>query len=327
MHRNQIRRDWPGDGPTDERLLRVAENFTRAADLVQIRGSHIRPVDPAVSADVDAARMRIMHTLYICAHGVTVATQQLVRDVRSGSRGKSSRETRAVARGQEAVCRLAAFEQLAGAYVGNRYVRIVQGEHVRGPYATERLQQALIGWDIQAHRTLAAAPTASNLLLVARTQADLTSATARMLHAGARTGHVDGHAYQHRLSPTLDAAQRAWTHVAGRWAQLTAPGHRADPVLVDAANELSAAALEITHDKTTWAATDVIAGRVDLGEAAPILQQAMSAAVDVACVTRDVAAEDPHLTGPARAMALRANANANLETRIADRSSAYRGRT
>ena len=61
MHRTQVRQGWPGDGPADERLLHVSETLTRAADLIGRRGGHIRPTDTAVSADLDAARMRIMH--------------------------------------------------------------------------------------------------------------------------------------------------------------------------------------------------------------------------------------------------------------------------
>jgi hypothetical protein len=314
MHRTQIRRGWPGDGPADERLLHIAETFARAADLVDRRGNNIRPVDPAVRADLDAARMRIMHTLYLGAHGVTVATQQHVRDVAASSRGKSDRESRGVPRGQDAINRLAAFEQLAGVYVGNRFARTAQGEHVRGPYGTERLQQALIGWDIQGHRTLAATPTAPNLLLASRTQAYIANASAAILYAGARAGHVDAHAYEHRLSPTLDATQQAWTHVAGRWSEMTTPDSRSDPDLVHAAGELRAAVREVAHDKTTWASPEFMAGRVDLGEAASTLQQALSAAVDVACVTRDIAAGDIDLTGPARAMSHRANADIDRAT-------------
>ena len=309
MHRTQIRQGWPGDGPADERLLHVAETLTRAADLIQRRGSHIRPVDPEVRADLDAARMRIMHTLYVGAHGVSVATQQHVRDVRADSQGKSSRESRGVPRGQDAVYRLAAFEQLAGAYVGNRFARAAQGEQVRGPYGSERLQQALIGWDIQAHRTLAATPTAANLLLASRTQAGIATAAAAILHAGASTGHVDAHAYEQRLAPTLDATQQAWTHVATRWTEMTSPASRTDLDLVHAAGEVRAAVREVAHDKTTWARPEVMAGRVDLGEAAQHLQQALSTAVDVAAVIRDVAAQDLTLTGPARAMSHRANAD------------------
>ena len=309
MHRTQVRQGWPGDGPADERLLHVAETLTRAADLIGRRGGHIRPTDTAVRADLDAARMRIMHTLYVGAHGVGVAARQHVADVELSTRGKSSREGRGVPRGQDAINRLAAFEQLAGAYVGNRFARAAQGEHVRGPYGTERLQQALIGWDIQAHRTLAASPTAANLLLASRTQAGIATAAGAILHAGARTGHVDTDAYEHRLAPTVDATQVAWTHVASRWAEMTSPADRTDLDLVHAAGELRAAVREVAHDKTTWARPDVMAGRVDLGEAAQHLQQALSAAVDVACVIRDVAAQDTNLTGPARAMSHRADAD------------------
>ena len=212
--------------------------------------------------------------------------------------------------------RLAAFEQLAGAYVGNRFASAAQGEKVRGPYGTERLQQALIGWDIQAHRTLAATPTAANLLLASRTQAGVATAAGAILYAGARTGHIDAHAYEHRLAPTIDATQEAWTHVARRCAEMTSPASRTDLDLVHAAGELRAAVREVAHDKTTWAGPDVRAGRVDLGEAAQHFQQALSTAVDVACVIGDIAAQDTNLTGPARAMSHRANADLD---RAADR--------
>jgi len=259
MHRDQVRRGWPGDGPGDERLLHVAETFTRAADLIDRRGGHIGPTDPAVRADLDAARMRIMHTLYVGAHSVGVAAGQHVRDVElATTRGKSDRESRAVPRGRDAINRLAAFEQLAGAYVGNQFARAAQGEHVHGPHGTERLQQALIGWDIQAHRTLAATPTPANLLLASRTQAGIATAAAAILHAGARTGHVDPHAYEHRLEPTLDATQQAWTQVATRWAEMTSPASRTDLDLVHAAGEVRAAVRESPTTKppgpaqTSW---------------------------------------------------------------------------
>ncbi len=310
MHRDQVRRGWPGDGPSDERLLHVAETFTRAADLIGRRGGHIGPTDPAIRADLDAARMRIMHTLYVSAHSVGVAAQQHVADVElATTRGMSDRGRRAVPRGQDAINRLAAFEQLAGAYVGTQFARAAQGEHVHGPHGAERLQRALIGWDIQAHRTLAATPTPANLLLASRSQAGIATAAAAILHAGASTGHVDTHAYEDRLAPTLDATQRAWTHVAARWAEMTTPASRTDSDLVHAAGELRAAVREVAHDKTTWARPEVMAGRVDLGEAAEYFQQALSTAVDVACVTRDVAAQDANLSGPARAMSHRANAD------------------
>jgi hypothetical protein len=309
MHRTQIRRGWPGDGPADERLLHVAETLTRAGDLIGRRGGHIRPVDPDVRADLDAARMRIMHTLYVGAHSVSVATRHHVADVQASTLGKPSQQSRGVPRGQDAISRLAAFEQLAGAYVGNRFARAAGGEQVHGPGGTQRLQQALVGWDIQAHRTLATTPTAANLHLASRTQAAIATASSAILHAGSITGQVDQSGYEQRLAPTLDATQQAWTHVAGRWAEMTSPAYRTDLGLVHAAGELRAAVREVAHDKTTWARPQLMAGRVDLSEAAQHIQQALSAAVDVAAVIRDVAAHDLTLTGPARAMFHRANAD------------------
>lgn len=322
LHRTQVRQGWPGDGPSDERLLHVAETLTRAADLVQSHGAHIRATDPDVRADLDAARMRIMHSLYIGAHGVGAAVRQHAHHAEqcpSGRTGPGSRARpprnmpdRDVPRSNAPnlsgiIDRLAAFEQLAGAYVGNRYARVVHGEQVAGPPGTQRLQQALIGWDIQAHRTLAAAPAPPNLSLAATTQARIALATTVILHAGARTGRLEEDDYHHRLAPALDATGDAWTHTAGRWAELATPAARTDPALVAAANELRAAIHEVTHDKTTPAHPDVIAGRVDLGEAGQHLQQALSAAVDVACVTREIATTNQNLTGPAPAMSHRAN--------------------
>jgi len=68
--------------------------------------------------------------------------------------------------------------------------------------------------------------------------------------------------------PTLDATQVAWAHVASRWAEMTSPADRTDLDLDVAANELRAAVREVAHDKPTWSRPDVMAGRVDLGEAA-----------------------------------------------------------
>src|SRR5664280_3093627 len=90
---------------------------------------------------------------------------------------------------------------------------------------------------------------------------------------------------------------------------MTSPASRTDLDLVHAAGEVRAAVREVAHDKTTWAHPDVMAGRVDLGEAAQHLQQALSSAVDVASVIRDVAAQGTNLTGPARAMSHRATAD------------------
>src|SRR5215212_5211746 len=64
---------WPGPGPTDERLLQIARNLSRARILVERYGGDVQPTTADVRADIAAARARIMHTLYVAAHGTAVA--------------------------------------------------------------------------------------------------------------------------------------------------------------------------------------------------------------------------------------------------------------
>lgn len=324
MHRTHLREGWPGHGPTDERLLTVAETFARATDLVQRHGHDVSPASPRVRADIEAARMRIMHTLYVGAHGVGVALHEHVRDLYHGAAaglsGSPKREPSGVGRRQATIQRFAAFEQMAGDYIGGRYAEALRGEMTQPPVTHDRLHGALIGWDIAAHRTLATSRTGPNLLLVARTQALVATASAVILDAAAETGHIDAVPYRQRLALAIDASQEAWTHAASRWADLTHPGTRTDNKLVKAANELRAAVREVAHDTTTWAAPEVIAARVDLTDAAHSIQQALNAAVDVSHLISEIAATEPDLTGPARALSVRAHTEAEQAIQRGERA-------
>lgn len=80
---------WPGDGPTDERLLIMAETFTRAANVSTNPMPVGRPDQGSGgSADLVGGRAQVMHVLYVTAHAVTVGlvehaglvTDQLRRD-------------------------------------------------------------------------------------------------------------------------------------------------------------------------------------------------------------------------------------------------------
>ena len=59
---------WPGLGPMDERLLEIARNLSRAADLVERFGQDVQPTSAETRADTAAARARVMHTLYVPAN-------------------------------------------------------------------------------------------------------------------------------------------------------------------------------------------------------------------------------------------------------------------
>lgn len=149
LHRTGHGRAWPGDGPADERLLRIAESFTRAADLISRHATPRPPLSEPERRDLQAARIRILHTLYIGCHGVAVGVGRQVRklETKFATRGRptsgdSLRQARA------AHARLTAFEQHAGAVIKGNYPRALTGEHCEPP-AAGRLAQALATWDVQ----------------------------------------------------------------------------------------------------------------------------------------------------------------------------------
>ncbi|WP_137122043.1 hypothetical protein [Segeticoccus rhizosphaerae] len=316
LHHAQLRQIWPGPGPSHERLLAIADNLARATELVDRYRGEVRPTTPAVRADLAAARMRVMHTLYVGSHAVGVAVQQHHRDLQDtfGKKGSPkqqfgiSRNSRQHAARQAAARRaadhLAAFEQLAGAVIGRRFGDVLAGEHQTPASDTSRLGQAVASLDIQSHRVLAATPMAANLHLSAATQAGMAHAGLVILAAASSTGQLDP-SHRARLVPALESSGQAWHRLADQWADMLAPGDRADPSLRRAAGEMRAAVYEVAMDKTGWATAEVISQRVDLAEAAATVQMAVAAAVEAAGVHQDVAVRDQSLTGPARTMAAR----------------------
>ncbi|WP_158607498.1 hypothetical protein [Flexivirga caeni] len=301
MHRHQLARDWPGSGELDQRLLGIAENFVRATELVDGR-DHARDTwPPAVRADVDAVKMRVMHTLYVAAHGVGVAVQQHIQDTEDRFGSKPSLINRAITRGRDAAAQLVAFEQLAGAHVGTRFAQVMRGEH-RHAVGAGRLHQAMAAWDVQAHRAIAAAPTATHLHLVARTQAFLSAATAHLLDAAVQSQHLETGSFQQQLRPALESTHTSWSLIARRCEQLADRRDRPDATLVRAAGELRAAITEVGYDKTAWASPSTIASRVDLDDTVATLHQGIAAAVEAAVMTRD-AFNDKRMSGSARGIA------------------------
>lgn len=302
MHRTGRGRAWPGDGPADERLLRIAESFTRAADLISLHPTPRPPLSEPERGDLQAARTRIVHTLYIGSHGVAVAVGQRVRELemkmatRGGlTTGDSLRQARAAHE------RLTAFEQHAGAVVAGTYPRALMGEH-REPPPAGRLAQALATWDVQAHRTLVGGVNSADLMLTARTQSLVLTAGNTLARVAADSGHLDRHQYMTRLSPALETSQQRWETMAGLWKDLTSPtSRRVDPDLGRAALETRAALHELLRDGTTIAHASLIAQRTDLSRIGRLIQQVLATNLDLARVSHD-ATTNPELTGAARAV-------------------------
>ncbi|WP_256791948.1 hypothetical protein [Terrabacter sp. Ter38] len=316
------RSPWPGTGLGDDRLLTVCENLTTAAELLPRRRTDVRPMRPEVEADLDAAKARLMHVLYVGAHGVQVALNRDLRDLTALSatrRAAVPPESRK--RTVEARDRVAAFEQLAGSYVAGTFPTALHGEH-KPPAEPDRLRQALATWDIQAHRSLSGAPTAGTIALIAQTQAHIAFTSQTLLRAGSGSGAIEPGAYRTRLAPALESAQASWVGLATVWPQLApSRGRRPGPDLVNAANEIRAATREIIHDRSGLASIEVLAATVDLKQVSRTLQLGLATSADLAYALRE-STEDPDLLGSARgvntmAMALEARGpygNASTES-------------
>jgi hypothetical protein len=310
---------WPGPGPQDQHLLEIAHNLSRAGELVERYGGDVQPTSADARADIAAARARVMHTLYVGAHGTAVALRDYAADLRDRLRLDTQRRrpvdsrpnVREIEAAEAMASRFEVFEQLAAGYVAPHPVTASVLGGVRPTPRPSRLQSALTAWEIQVHCTLATVPDAADLVRIGRIQALIASAAAVVTEAAGQKTEIDPEMTD-RVAATLDASQVAWSRLAKRWGELTSPDSRTDPALTRAAGEVRAAIAATASTPTGWATPDQIASRVDLRRTLKSLHLSMVGAVDIAHVAQEVAATQPTLTGPARVIAMRAQGEAEI---------------
>lgn len=305
---------WPGAGVGDHRMHAITDNLVRARQLVDKYGSEISPHQPRVQKDLEAARTRVVHTLYIATHGVVVALNEDGRQRASDpTRTEAIRAAAASYRGRYEVGpgvrwadRLGVAERVLGNYLQpTHYAEALQHEQTAPVEGLPRLREALARFDIQAHRTLVEAPSAGNLVLATRTEGMFFGAALVLARAAAETGHLDNTAGEPtRLEHGLTTAGEAWMGLARRWRDLMPQGARLDPALGAAAAQLRAACRELTHDGDQLAPAAAIAQRVDLAAVLPVIAHYVDAAADLAEATRP-ALRDPGLVAPSRAVVRR----------------------
>lgn len=309
---------WPGHGPTDNHLTEIADNLSRARHLIERDG---RPSGPAtanrqaVTPDIHG---QVMHTLYVAAHGTAVALGGYVTELQHrlevGSRRRQPMAERPttleITEAQGMIARFSGFEQLAAAYMFGQPPPSADPGQRRAVARATRVERALAAWEVQAHRTLAANPDPADLVRIARVQALITSTTSVIAEAAATRGHIDD--VMQRLGPALEASQVAWSRSAKRWGELTNPASRTDPALVGAASELRSAIAAAATNRDGWATPDQLATRVNLPATVRSLHLSMLAAIDIAYVVRDTAADHPGLTAPARVIGMRSQGEAEI---------------
>lgn len=323
-NRSHTEQRWPGDGPSDPRLLQVADSFTRAADLLAAGRTPQSPLTDRERRDVRATQAHVMHTLYLGSHAVGVALGHhqtaLERIIASRVKlppGESLTRTRA------ARARLSSIEHHAGTVVSVTHPHDLLGEHHPAP-APNRLAAALADFDIQAHRTLSARTNTADLMLVGHTQAFILAATTTMLRAAAATGHLDGQRPTPpeaadrqapredgvlqptpgdpppRLLAALNTSQADWMTMTSLWRDLTATSAIQPHLdLARASQECRAAIHDIVRDGAAVATSELIATRTDLSRVGPLTHQVLSAGLVLAHVMADVATRTD-LVGAAR---------------------------
>lgn len=191
----------------------------------------------------------------------------------------------------------------ARSYLTDRFTQALAGETIRPVDDPGRLAQALAHWDIQTHRALARDLEPSNILLITRSQGLIAGASMVLVDAAATAGILEP---SDRLIPAIAESGRSWSNLASRWGDLAPPGARLEEPLARAAAEVRAAYRQITHDRTTLASPEIIASRPGLPPAVVATLRAIVAGSELALVVAEKA-DDPHLTGPARALSRRAH--------------------
>jgi hypothetical protein len=307
---------WPGQGPRDEAWAQIASNFVQARRLLQQQPVASEAVPTEGSID---PRTQILHVLYLAAHATTVALTGYQRDLQHrlqvGARRRQPFVERPTVLEVESVggmiARFDAIEQLAAGSLTARRRNAAEQPATGERRPAIRLEAALAAWEMQAHRTLANQPDPADLVRVARVQALIATTTVVVSEVAARRGEIDAGVIE-RLTPALENAQLAWSRSARRWAELTTPASRTDPALVEAAGQLRAAIRTAVANQTGWATPDETAGRIDLPATALTLQRSLVASVELANVTRELAADHPGLAAPARIIALRTQGEAEV---------------
>lgn len=297
VHR-QDRADSPS-GQYDDSLRGIADNYVRAEGLVTKHG-HTWHQSKEQRDDVQAARTRVMHTVYLSTHATTVALANNLREHDAlhpdRSRTEHGYQVQVVA---DAHRRMSAAEHLAGSYVHSTYPEALAGQH-RDGVDTARLSEAFSRWDVEAHRAVATTATPHTVSVIANQEAWNASSSQTLWRAAASVGQATGAQYRTRLSPAIDGMGREWDTSAETWATLIyARQARPPDALVAAGNELRAATRELVHDRVGQAHPDVLAVRADLGVVASALQRSLASSVDLAHTVRDAGA-NPDLRVSAR---------------------------
>jgi len=275
MARSGFHNDWPGDGPRDQELLKVAMAIEAAAKTAGPR---------AGEADSTSALLgRTLAVLWIASEYAGSAARELAADLDYAREVTPSVRAQVAARARDVARRIDASERIAGEFVGVRPMHPADS-------AGGRLLSAVAQWDVEAHRAMVFEQSTMVLHGIARMEAMTNAAFAEFVVNTTAAGYLDSLAAE-RMAPALQSLPMSWNAVGEATADL-AFGPRPLPTqFIEAAENLC----------------DELSRAVDI--ATPEEQASMVSAVklhaatstSVASSAQDLLA-DQELRGPARAV-------------------------
>ncbi|MGC5585900.1 hypothetical protein [Ornithinimicrobium sp. W1665] len=244
----------------DPTLHEIGTLFTRAAAMIEDSGIGRTGTrwTPRQNQDAFAARLNIMHTLYVTSHAVSVALATTAR-----AENRDERLQVYTVPADDLRARVLDAEQIAHSYLRGHYPTGLDGRH-RQPVDDTRIDAAVATWDVHAQRTLTRDPTADAMAQVAGAAFATTVHAHRLWRAAADTGHVDPHAYTHEIAPALETMIERWGQANTVWHNLHHPQVPTAGDLREASWELVNAMLEVTRDRIGAATGQHIAQRVHM---------------------------------------------------------------
>lgn len=192
----------------DPTLEEVGQVFARAAGSIRRSGVHERR-DPdrwtdAQLRDAFAARVQIMHILYVGTHATAMGLSTTAQ-----AEGQDERLRVHRVPAQELRQRMLDLEQLAHSYIKGNYPQALAGEH-REPPDESRVPSAIATWDVYVHRALTKDPTAAVMTRVAGGAVFVADQAQHLWWDAVRAGRLDRDRFDQEVGPGLEAAAGAW---------------------------------------------------------------------------------------------------------------------
>lgn len=252
-----------GAREVDSTLQEIGQVFTQAADLITQNGVAERREPTRWTAaqlrDSFAARVSIMHTLYVASHAVSVGLSENASAEKFDARLRSNQRTSA----EELRHRILGVEQVAHSYINGHYPQALAGKH-REPVDDTRFPSAIASWDVYAQRALTQQPSTHAMARVAEAAFAASTHSHRLWRVGVETGHIDPRVFETEIAPALETMIEKWGEAHTRFKELTHPYETSPAPLREAGWELVDAMREVTADSLGPATPTDISRRVDI---------------------------------------------------------------